>query len=116
MLSTRNSTSTAKKTFIGTSLKEDEFVCNCSDLDEFIIFFEMAEHASRWRRKIVGKGEISISTALSAVDRTVYNVVYRDGKKGPYYIKRFNITSYGGIENTTTRQCRLQSRVLLRQS
>lgn len=86
-----------EENFIGTSLKEDEFVCNCSDLDEFIIFFRDGRYvvSKVEEKKFVGKGEvIHIDRFERSRDRTVYNVVYRDGKKGPYYIKRFNITSY----------------------
>ena len=80
--------------FIGTGLKKDEFLTNCSDLDDIIIFHKDGKY------KIVRVAEkIFIGTDILHVDifkkndtRTIYNVVYRDGKAGIYYMKRFNVT------------------------
>lgn len=81
--------------FIGTGLKKDEFVCNCSDLDDIIIFYRDGKYKIiKVADKIfVGKNILWIQVFKKNDVRTIYNVVYRDGKKGPYYIKRFNVTS-----------------------
>ncbi len=81
--------------FIGTGLKKDEFVCNCSDLDDVIIFYKDGKYKIvRIAEKLfVGKNILYVNVFKKNDSRTIYNVVYRDGKKGPYYIKRFNVTS-----------------------
>ncbi len=81
--------------FVGTGLKKDEFVCNCSDLDDIILFYRDGKYkVIRVADKIfVGKNVIWVQVFKKNDARTIYNVVYRDGKKGPYYIKRFNVTS-----------------------
>ena len=81
--------------FIGTGLKKDEFVCNCSDLDDVIIFYKDGKYKIvRIAEKLfVGKNVLYINVFKKNDSRTIYNVVYRDGKKGPYFIKRFNVTS-----------------------
>ncbi len=81
--------------FIGTGLKKDEFVCNCSDLDDIIIFYKDGKYkVIKVAEKIfVGKNVLWAQVFKKNDKRTIYNVVYRDGKKGPYYIKRFNVTS-----------------------
>ncbi|WP_262280413.1 DNA gyrase/topoisomerase IV subunit A [Hallella absiana] len=81
--------------FVGTGLKKDEFVCNCSDLDDIIIFYRDGKYkVIRVADKIfVGKNILWVQVFKRNDKRTVYNVVYRDGRQGYYYIKRFNITS-----------------------
>ncbi|MBQ7426160.1 MAG: DNA gyrase/topoisomerase IV subunit A [Prevotella sp.] len=81
--------------FIGTSLKKDEFVCNCSDLDDVIIFYKDGKYKIvRVAEKLfVGKNVLYLSVFKKNDSRTIYNAVYRDGKKGWYFIKRFNVTS-----------------------
>ena len=81
--------------FIGTGLKKDEFVCNCSDLDDVIIFYRDGKYkVIRVADKIfVGKNILWLQVFKKNDSRTIYNVVYRDGKGGPCYIKRFNVTS-----------------------
>ena len=81
--------------FVGTGLKKDEFVCNCSDLDDIIIFYRDGKYkVIRVADKIfVGKNILWVQVFKRNDKRTVYNVVYRDGRQGKYYIKRFNITS-----------------------
>ncbi|MBO5703285.1 MAG: DNA gyrase/topoisomerase IV subunit A [Bacteroidaceae bacterium] len=92
--------------FIGTSLKKDEFVSNCSNIDDVIIFYRDGTYkVTRVAEKVfVGETEkskqekrkaeiIHIAVFKKNDARTIYNVVYRDGKTGPYYIKRFNVTS-----------------------
>jgi topoisomerase-4 subunit A len=81
--------------FIGTGLKKDEFVCNCSDLDDIIIFYRDGKYkVIKVADKIfVGKNVLWVQVFKKNDTRTIYNVVYRDGKHGPYWIKRFNVTS-----------------------
>ena len=81
--------------FIGTGLKKDEFVCNCSDLDDIIIFYKDGKYkVIRVAEKVfVGKGILYVAVFKKNDSRTIYNAVYRDGKKGWYFIKRFNVTS-----------------------
>lgn len=79
--------------FIGTGLKKDEFVCNCSDIDDVIIFFKDGKFkVVKIADKIfVGKNIIHLAVFKKNDKRTTYNVVYRDGRQGTYYIKRFNV-------------------------
>ena len=79
--------------FIGTGLKKDEYVCNCSDIDDIIIFYKDGKFkVVRVAEKIfVGKNVLWLGVYKRNDQRTIYNVVYRSGKKGPYYIKRFNV-------------------------
>ena len=92
--------------FIGTGLKKDEFVCNCSDIDDVIIFYKDGTYKIvRIAEKLfIGETERSkaekkkaevIHVAIFKKNdaRTIYNVIYRDGKSGISYIKRFNVTS-----------------------
>ena len=80
--------------FIGTALKKDEYVCNCSDIDDVIIFYKDGKFkVLKVADKIfVGKNIIHVAVFKKNDKRTIYNVVYRDGKAGFYYMKRFNIT------------------------
>ena len=81
--------------FIGTGLKKDEYVCNCSDIDDIIIFYRDGKFkVVRVADKLfVGKNILHLQVFKKNDSRTIYNVVYRDGKKGAYFIKRFNVTS-----------------------
>lgn len=81
--------------FIGTALKKDEFVCNCSDIDDIIIFYKDGKYkVVKVADKIfVGKNILHVAVFKKNDRRTIYNVVYRDGKLGKYYMKRFNVTS-----------------------
>ncbi len=81
--------------FIGTGLKKDEYVCNCSDIDDIIIFYKDGKYkVIKVADKIfVGKNILHVGVFKKNDQRTIYNVVYRDGKKGFYFIKRFNVTS-----------------------
>ncbi|MCM1347632.1 MAG: DNA gyrase/topoisomerase IV subunit A [Bacteroides sp.] len=92
--------------FIGTGLKKDEFVCNCSDIDDIIIFYRdgtfkvirvsekvfvgETERSKRDKRKVE---IIHIAVFKKNDTRTIYNVCYRDGESGISYIKRFNIAT-----------------------
>ena len=79
--------------FIGTGLKKDEFVCNCSDIDDIIIFYKDGKFkVVRVADKLfVGKNVMWLGVFKKNDQRTIYNAVYRDGRKGYYYIKRFNV-------------------------
>lgn len=81
--------------FIGTGLKKAEFVQNCSDLDDVIIFYKDGKYkVTKIADKVfIGKGVLHVQVFKKNDKRTIYNVVYRDGRDGPYYIKRFNVTS-----------------------
>ena len=81
--------------FIGTGLKKDEYVCNCSDIDDIILFYRDGKYkVVRVAEKLfVGKNVLYLQVFKKNDSRTIYNVVYRDGKKGPCFIKRFNVTS-----------------------
>ncbi len=81
--------------FVGTGLKKDELVCNCSDLDDIVIFYRDGKFkVTKVAEKIfVGKNILHVQVFKKNDTRTIYNCVYRDGKTGPYYIKRFNITA-----------------------
>lgn len=80
--------------FVGTGLKKDEFLCNCSDIDDIIVFHKDGKYrVMRVADKIfIGTDILHIAIFRKNDDRTVYNVVYRDGKGGVYYMKRFNVT------------------------
>ncbi len=81
--------------FIGTSLKKDEYVANCSDIDDVIIFFKDGRYivTSVADKKFIGKNILYVNVFKKNDVRTIYNVVYRDGKQGNCFIKRFNVTS-----------------------
>lgn len=80
--------------FIGTALKKDEFICECSDMDEVIVFKKDGTYyVSKVADKIfVGKDVLHVNVFKKNDRRTIYNVVYRDGKYGVAYVKRFNVT------------------------
>ncbi|MDE6489027.1 MAG: DNA gyrase/topoisomerase IV subunit A, partial [Paramuribaculum sp.] len=79
--------------FIGTSLKRDEYLCSCSSIDDIIIFYKDGSYkVTRVQEKMsVGKGVLYVNV-FKKDSRTIYNVIYQDGKGGAYYMKRFNIT------------------------
>ena len=81
--------------FIGTSLKKDEFLATCSDLDDVIIFFRDGRYIITpvADKKFVGKNILYAAVFKKNDKRTIYNAVYRDGKEGTHYIKRFAVTS-----------------------
>ncbi len=79
--------------FVGTSLKKDEFVTECSDIDDIIVFrengtFQVVKVASK---VFVGEGIIHVGVFKKNDDRTIYNMIYRDGKRGKYFVKRFAV-------------------------
>lgn len=79
--------------FIGTGLRKDEYIGDCSDLDEIIVFREDGQFVvTKIQDKIfVGKGIIHVAVFRKGDDRTVYNMIYRDGKTGVSYVKRFSV-------------------------
>lgn len=80
--------------FIGTSLKKDEFVCNCSDIDDVIIFYKDGKYkvVKVADKLYVGKHILYINIFKRNDLRTIYNLVYQDGRGGIFYMKRFAVT------------------------
>ncbi|MGN7809300.1 DNA gyrase/topoisomerase IV subunit A [Flavobacterium sp. 22076] len=80
--------------FVGTSLKKDEYVGDCSDIDDVIVFLRdgtlMITKVDA--KTFIGKDIIHVAVFDKNDKRTIYNMMYRDGKSGPSYIKRFNVT------------------------
>lgn len=81
--------------FVGTSLKKDEYICDCSDMDDIIFFHKDGTYmVTKVAEKLfVGKDALYINVFRKNDKRTIYNVAYRDGKAGNTYIKRFNVAS-----------------------
>ena len=80
--------------FVGTGLKKDEYVTDCSDIDDVIVFLRNGNMmiCKVDDKKFVGKDIIHIAIFDKSDKRTIYNMIYRDGKSGPSYIKRFNVS------------------------
>lgn len=80
--------------FVGTSLKKDEFVANCSSLDDIIIFYRNGSYkVIRVQEKaFVGKNVLYVNVYRRRDERTTYNIIYQNGKGGVYYMKRFRAT------------------------
>ncbi|MFK7061262.1 DNA gyrase/topoisomerase IV subunit A [Flavobacterium oreochromis] len=80
--------------FLGTSLKKDEYVADCSDIDDVICFLRNGKMIVTKvdEKKFVGKDIIHIAVFDKNDKRTIYNMIYRDGKSGPSFIKRFNVS------------------------
>ena len=80
--------------FVGTGLRKDEYVCDCSDIDDIIVFTREGQAmVTKVDGKIfVGKDIIHVAVFKKKDSRTIYNMIYRDGKSGPSYVKRFAIT------------------------
>ncbi|TLX77736.1 DNA gyrase/topoisomerase IV subunit A [Labilibacter sediminis] len=83
-----------KEGFMGTSLRRDEFVCDCSDIDDIIIFYKDGRYmiTKVSDKAFIGKGIIHLAVFKKADTRTIYNLIYRDGKAGSTYVKRFAVT------------------------
>lgn len=81
--------------FVGTSLRRDEYVTDCSDIDDIIVFTKDGKMMVTKvdAKTFVGKNIIHVAVFKKRDTRTTYNMVYKDGKGGPSYIKRFNVTS-----------------------
>ena len=100
--------------FIGTSLKKDEFLFNCSDIDEVIIFqkdgkYKIVKVADK---VFVGTDIIHIDIYRKNDHRTIYNAIYRDGKKGIYFMKRFAVTGVARDKEYDLTQGKPGSRVM----
>jgi topoisomerase-4 subunit A len=80
--------------FIGTGLKKDEFVCDCSDIDDIIVIRKDGTYliTKVTEKQFVGKDVIHVQVFLRNDTRTIYNVAYQDGREGPYYVKRCALT------------------------
>jgi topoisomerase-4 subunit A len=80
--------------FVGTGLKKDEYVTDCSDIDDVIVFLRDGNMmiCKVDEKKFVGKDIIHVAIFDKSDKRTIYNMIYRDGKSGPTYIKRFNVS------------------------
>lgn len=81
--------------FVGTSLKRDEYVTDCSDIDDIIAFTSDGKMMVTKvdSKTFIGKGIIHVAVFKKKDARTIYNLIYKDGKGGATYIKRFNVTS-----------------------
>ncbi len=84
-----------KEGFIGTSLKRDEYVTDCSDIDDIIVFTQKGEMmVTKVDSKVfIGKNIIHVAVFKKKDKRTTYNMIYKSMKGGPSYVKRFNVTS-----------------------
>lgn len=80
--------------FIGTGLKKDEYVADCSDIDDVIVFLRSGTMMVTKVdvKTFVGKDILHVAVFDKNDKRTIYNMIYRDGKSGPAYIKRFNVS------------------------
>ena len=80
--------------FIGMDLKKDEYVCNCSDLDDIILFYKDGRYkvVKVADKLFVGQNVLYLDVFKKNDKRTIYNVVYRDGRNGDYFMKRFAAT------------------------
>ena len=80
--------------FVGTGLKRDEYVCDCSDIDDLIVFTQDGKLmiTKVGTKTFIGKGIIHVAVFKKKDKRTIYNMIYKDGKGGPSYIKRFAVT------------------------
>ena len=99
--------------FIGTSLKKDEFLFNCSNIDDIIIFHKDGKYKIvKVADKIyVGKDIMHIDIFRKNDHRTIYNAIYRDGKGGIYYMKRFAVTGIARDKEYDLTQGKAGSRV-----
>lgn len=84
-----------KEGFIGTSLKRDEYVTDCSDIDDIIVFTAKGEMmVTKVDSKVfIGKNIVHVAVFKKKDNRTTYNMIYKVMKGGPSYVKRFNVTS-----------------------
>jgi len=83
-----------KEGFIGTSLKKDEYVCECSDIDDIIVFRKDGKYTvvKVAPKVFVGKNIIHLAVFKKNDDRTIYNAIYKDGRGGHTMMKRFAVT------------------------
>ena len=100
--------------FIGYGLKKDEYVCNCSDIDDIIIFYKDGKYkiVKISEKMFVGKNVLYLNVFKRNDNRTIYNVIYRDGKTGMNFIKRFPVTGITRDKEYDLSQGKLGSRIL----
>ena len=100
--------------FIGTGLKKDEYLFNCSDIDEVIIFHKDGKYkiVKVADKVFVGTDIIHIDIYRKNDHRTIYNAIYRDGKKGIYFMKRFAVTGVARDKEYDLTQGKPSSRVM----
>ena len=100
--------------FIGTGLKKDEFLFNCSDIDEVIIFHRDGKYkiVKVADKVFVGADIIHIDIFRKNDHRTIYNAIYRDGKKGICFMKRFAVTGVARDKEYDLTQGKVGSRVM----
>lgn len=100
--------------FIGTGLKKDEYLFNCSDIDEVIIFHKDGKYkvVKVADKVFVGSDIIHIDIFRKNDHRTIYNAIYRDGKKGIYFMKRFAVTGVARDKEYDLTQGKAGSRVM----
>ena len=100
--------------FIGTSLRKDEFVCECSDIDDVIAFTKDGKmQVVKVDSKVfIGKNIIHAAVFKKKDSRTIYNMIYRDGKNGTTFIKRFAVTGVTREKIYDLTQGKAQSEVL----
>lgn len=103
-----------KEGFIGTSLKKDEFVTDCSDIDDIICFTEDGKMMVTKvdAKTFVGKDIIHVAVFKKKDKRTIYNLIYKDGKNGSSYIKRFAVTSVTRDKEYDITQGKKDSKIL----
>ena len=100
--------------FVGTALKKDEYICNCSDIDDLIIFYRNGSYkiVKVSEKMFIGKDVLYLNVFKRNDNRTIYNVVYRDGKAGFNYIKRFAVTGITRDKEYTVTKGTPGSRIL----
>ena len=100
--------------FIGYGLKKDEFICNCSDIDDIILFYKEGKYkvVKIMEKMFVGKNVLYLDVFKRNDNRTIYNVIYRDGKTGANFIKRFPVTGITRDKEYDLAQGKSGSRVL----
>ncbi|NLB25270.1 MAG: DNA gyrase/topoisomerase IV subunit A, partial [Bacteroidales bacterium] len=84
-----------KEGFMGTGLKKDEYICDCSYLDDIIVFHRDGKYfiTKVSEKAFIGKNPLHIAIFKKNDKRTIYNVIYRDGESGYSYMKRFFVTA-----------------------
>ena len=100
--------------FIGTSLKDAEFLCNCSDLDDIIVFHKDGKYkVTKVSDKcFIGTDILHVAVFKKNDTRTIYNVVYKDGKGGAYFMKRFYVTGVARDKEYNVTQGKAGSKVV----
>jgi topoisomerase-4 subunit A len=100
--------------FIGYGLKKDEYVCNCSDIDDIILFFKDGKYkiVKVSEKMFAGKNILYLNVFKRNDNRTIYNVIYRDGKTGLSFIKRFAVTGITRDKEYDVTQGKAGSRIL----